>query len=233
MQHFPKCSEEKQLLVDGTPNYLFVPQAPPLILQFYGGQFSKLRTIIMLRNPTARFESYFYHARRQGFLDGSVLSKATVNMDNISFTDYTASSLAKAHRCLEKKNWETLWPRCGTEGIFSGLYAPQLSHWLEYFNPWQVAIVSTSGFEFNNTQVMAELAIYLGVDHVPPRNDAPFVRKNRGEQRHGSNATNEEDARTRKMLDMFYTNDTILTRELIRTSKGLRIVPERGGWEQF
>lgn len=51
LNHFPPCSRQHAAIVDATPNYLNVPQAPRRLKEMYGAAADNLTFVLILRDP--------------------------------------------------------------------------------------------------------------------------------------------------------------------------------------
>ena len=57
---------------------------------------------------------------------------------NGTFASWATYELWLAERCVARGlPAQRLWPHCGIDGLFAGLYASQIRHWLRFFSPSQ------------------------------------------------------------------------------------------------
>merc|ERR1719356_1656274 len=62
LQHFPECNQIiREVFIDGSPDYMPTPLAPSRIVDFYGDSSSRIKFVVLLRDPLRRMHSAFYN----------------------------------------------------------------------------------------------------------------------------------------------------------------------------
>ncbi|EOD37327.1 hypothetical protein EMIHUDRAFT_460510 [Emiliania huxleyi CCMP1516] len=116
---WPKCPASGARTVvgiDATPAYHVWYDAPKNMAAFYGRALGQLRLVWMLRDPVAKYWSYFWELKSYGG-----------DWDRVTFDAFTAPKLNRSRDCAPH--------------LDHGLYHPQLQRWLEYFQPAQLLLV--------------------------------------------------------------------------------------------
>ena len=121
--HYPLCRSarsrgHKLVGIDSTQGYLKSPEAAPRAFATFGAFAPAVTLLAVLREPTSRLLSNYYHRRKSG----EILVGET-------FDAYAGRQLDESARCGGGR----LWGRCGTrptDGLWVGLYAQQIEHWL-------------------------------------------------------------------------------------------------------
>ena len=142
---WPTCPAKGSALrvgIDATPAYHVWYDAPMNMKSFFGPQLPALRVVWMLRDPVAKFWSYFWE-----------LKAYRGEWDKVHFASWVAPKLERTKQCLAKDPNHPLWPPslpppfsgCAPH-LDHGLYEPQLKRWLEFFNPSQLLLVSFAGY---------------------------------------------------------------------------------------
>uniref|UniRef100_A0A7S2FUJ2 Sulfotransferase domain-containing protein n=1 Tax=Octactis speculum TaxID=3111310 RepID=A0A7S2FUJ2_9STRA len=184
LSHYPNCSnvgetgDSVTVSADFTPDYLETKDTASRIHSSYSRQDrNQLRFVTILRDPVDRLYSYFHSSKKDGSLDltgyDDVLSSSCLDsvLDcedylSITFNDWARYQLHRAGECEAKNPDEDLWPNCGTEGMFGGLYSLQVGRFLEYFDPSQICIVRFEAFTEDGPQLLGNLAKWLGLEFI-------------------------------------------------------------------
>lgn len=126
---FPKCRRDARMIAtDESPRYLLDPEVPFVIKKWYGtaNLQNRLKFIIALREPVARFHSDYYHARYKNWCFDHRL--------------YTFGYLVQ--RILNYGQWQRyVGGNIGCSDRLEGsLYPPQVKRWFNLFDPSQFII---------------------------------------------------------------------------------------------
>lgn len=157
---------------------------------FHSWTVKKLRFVSILRDPVNRTLSYFKHALSEGWLDvegcddccsgwwkEDSCSGCTGGYDetccterlsytermatcNTTFDHWVDSQLDRAKSCLAKGT--TLWPDCGEEGLFGGLYVYQIENFLKKFDTSQFMVIPMKHYLNNAPGSVADMATFIG-----------------------------------------------------------------------
>ena len=161
---WPRCSSDAKptVAIDATPAYHVWHNAPSNMFSFFGAHTPRLRLVWMLRDPVAKFWSYFWELKAYG---GS--------WDSVRFADWVAPKVARTRECLAARSDSPLWPpslpppfqSCAPH-LDHGLYEPQLRRWLQFFKPSQFLLVSFAGYARHPGAVVRDVLLHAG---LPPR----------------------------------------------------------------
>lgn len=128
-QSFPKCRKDVRLVAtDQSPTYFTSRGVPERISQVYGPWKSKLKLVVMLREPAERFHSDYWHARIGGFCS---------HFRNMDFQAVVNSTLQIPHwwQYVEKNT-----SSC-SKRLKASFYGRAFKHWFTAFDPKQFVIV--------------------------------------------------------------------------------------------
>lgn len=122
LSHFPDCRQDvRAVAMDATPLYLFKSKfSPRAIKEAYGDKASRLKFLVILREPVERMQSAYYHGRRDGW---------AAWYRRVTFQQLANHVLSEAY---EGKDW--------ARPFEESKYVPQLSAWFEHFDPSQFVI---------------------------------------------------------------------------------------------
>ena len=150
--------------IDATPAYHVWADAPKNMASFYAGRgpsfaLDSLRLVWMLRDPVAKFWSYFWELKAYGG-----------EWDSVDFQAWSEPKLARTRECLRLDPASPLWPpsmpppytSCAPH-LDHGLYHPQLLRWLEYFRPQQFLMVSFAGYVAQPAAVVRDVLRHGGL----------------------------------------------------------------------
>ncbi|MEM9273581.1 MAG: sulfotransferase domain-containing protein [Cyanobacteria bacterium P01_F01_bin.143] len=138
-------NEHGQELITGeaSPSYLVYEETPSRILSM----FPHAKIIVLLRNPTDRAISHYYHQVNR--------------VKNENRTIEQAFSAAEIEKFQEKPISATF------NYIENGLYSIHLKKWLEIFSKQQMLILNYHDLENNSDHLIEELFSFLGLqDHL-------------------------------------------------------------------
>lgn len=164
---FPLCTTKtRQVAVDGSARYASDPYVPGIIANWYGTQKSKLKFVLIMREPLDRLHSHYYHSVRDNWC---YLHKGT-NFSNIinQLLDYWPVA-DEPHPTLPPRNQ---FPGC-SDFLDGSLYSKQIHNYFQYFRPWQFIFVPflynvDPGNAGRSSEQFAEfLWKKLGVNGVP------------------------------------------------------------------
>jgi len=145
----------KKLTGEATPYYLF----HPLVSQRVYKHLSKVKLIIMLRNPVDRAYSQFIHERKLGIEDLSSFEDAiTLEYSRI---DDDEKKLITGE--IEHSNAFQHFSY-----ISRGLYFKQISSWLKYFSLKKMYFVKSEDFFTNPEKELVDIYNFLGVRNFKP-----------------------------------------------------------------
>ena len=158
---WPQCPHGTVVAVDFTPAYHVWYDAPQNMATFFGPQLEGLRLVWMVREPVAKFWSYYWE-----------LKSYRGSWDSVSFDSFVAPKLERTRACLEQDPSSPLWPpslpppysNCAPH-LDHGLYAPQLQRWLRFFKPSQLLLVSFLGYKSEPARVIRDVMVHSG---LPP-----------------------------------------------------------------
>lgn len=187
---FPKCSPQapcmpQSIHIDPTPNYISVPAFVPLSTELYGRKyFRNVRLIVLLRDPVARFQSAFYHAKSDWDLWGknhlaalyqyntSSLDQFPEKPGELTYADFVEKAIVGMRRCvLHEGPFSTSWNQmCYRNPMFLGMYKMQIDYLLSKYKLNQLIVVSFEWYVNNPHATMVALAKYLSLsaDPEPP-----------------------------------------------------------------
>eukprot|EP00618_Florenciella_parvula_P006979 CAMPEP_0119514718 /NCGR_PEP_ID=MMETSP1344-20130328/32450_1 /TAXON_ID=236787 /ORGANISM="Florenciella parvula, Strain CCMP2471" /LENGTH=489 /DNA_ID=CAMNT_0007552057 /DNA_START=59 /DNA_END=1528 /DNA_ORIENTATION=+ len=144
---------------DFTPNYMFEDEVPGLMKDAYGGASDRINIFMILREPIARVQSYYYADM------GTDLESYT------SFETYIETQLNISANCtggpaghLDEPHAD--WPPCVsvyTNSITQSMYGDQLEYWLQYFKPEQFYIVPYTSYVNDPDSTLKQTAEVLGL----------------------------------------------------------------------
>ena len=154
----PGGTRPLRVAVDATPAYHVWYDAPRNMAAFYGSQLSATRLVWMLRDPVAKFWSYFWEL------------KAYDGWQSVRFGPWTQPKLARTRECLKLNPDHQLWPPsmpppfagCAPH-LDHGLYEPQLRRWLEFVTPPQLLLVSFNGYTRRPAAVVRDVLLHAGL----------------------------------------------------------------------
>lgn len=155
----PKADAQLKVAVDATPAYHVWHSAPQNMRIFFGDQTVRLRVVWMLRDPVAKFWSYFWE-----------LKAYRGEWDRVHFATWTQPKLERTRQCLAKDPNHPLWPPslpppfsgCAPH-LDHGMYEPQLRRWLEFFKPAQILLVSFAGYTRRPAAVVRDVLSHAGL----------------------------------------------------------------------
>lgn len=159
---WPQCPKEGDVRVgiDATPAYHVWYDAPKNMVSFFGSEASaRLRLVWLLRDPVAKYWSYFWELKSYGG-----------EWDRVHFGPWTAPKLNRTRECQAADPASPLWPpslpppfdNCAPH-LDHGLYEPQLRRWLEFFHPSQLLLVSFAGMVRRPMVVLGDVLLHAGL----------------------------------------------------------------------
>ena len=163
---WPHCSDSAEgppaVAVDATPAYHVWYDAPQNMASFFGpATLLRLRLVWMLRDPVAKFWSYFWELKAYGG-----------DWDKVKFADWVAPKLARTRECLKLDPSSPLWPpslpppfRSCAPHLDHGLYEPQMRRWLTFFAPRQLLLVAFAGYARRPATVVRDVLLHA---RLPP-----------------------------------------------------------------
>ena len=141
--------KEGQITGESSPYYVFHPLVPGRIRSYD----PDIRLIVLLREPSARAVSHYFHALKMGF-------------ESMSFDDALRmeGERLKGEELKMLKDPEYFsYSHQHHSYISRGFYALQLNHWLNYFDRDQLLILNSDDL-FSNTQLIySKVLTFLGL----------------------------------------------------------------------
>ena len=175
---WPQCPAGLNVGIDATPAYHVWYDAPSNMHSFFGpAQAPLLRHVWLLRDPVAKFWSYFWELKAYGG-----------DWDKVHFAPWVEPKLARTRECLQLDPTHPLWPpslpppfRSCAPHLDHGLYEPQLRRWLQFFQPSQFLLVSFSGYIRRPASIVRDVLAHAGLSPTVASAAASRVRgtKNR------------------------------------------------------
>ena len=158
---WPSCPRSLKVAIDATPAYHVWYDAPKNMASFFGSQMAELRVVWMLRDPVAKFWSYFWE-----------LKAYRGEWDKVHFAQWVEPKLKRTRQCLERDPRHPLWPPslpppftgCAPH-LDHGLFEPQLRRWLAFVKPPQMLLVSFAGYTRRPAAIVRDVLAHAG---LPP-----------------------------------------------------------------
>ncbi len=163
--HFPYASVLKsgKLTFEATPSYIFHPLVPGRIHE----TLADVKMIVLLRNPTQRAISHYFHKKRTG-------------VETLPMMEAFQQEEKRLEPILNSKDYFNKDLRDFSYKM-RGLYADQLERYFQIFPREQLLILSSEDF-FSNTQgCLNRIYDYIGVkNNIQIEDLSPkFVAKNK------------------------------------------------------
>ncbi len=139
---------------EATPYYFAHPHAPLRVRRFD----SRLKLILLLREPAARAYSHYLHARRGGY-------------EQLSFQDAIDAEPGRLQPELERLRTDEQYISLShfRLGYLDGSrYGEQLTRWLAAFPREQIMVVKAERLFRQPAAVMAEIGGFLGLSQIAP-----------------------------------------------------------------
>jgi len=159
--HFPvrRPWDKTSVAFESSPRYLFDPDTPERI----ANDLPNVKIVILLRNPTERAISHYFHAKRRGN-ESRPIMKAMKDEEK----------LLAAY--IERKEWNSLVYR---ENSYKkrGLYWKQLERYFSLFDREQILVESSERFFADPKTVLAEVFEFAGMQD---KDNIDFKAKNVG-----------------------------------------------------
>lgn len=154
---FPRQSIfEKKITGEATPYYLFHPLVPKRVAQ----HLSKVKLIVMLRDPVERAYSHYYHEIRHHAVNTENASYALLQEDHLISDEEKALISGQIERSYSHQHHSFL---------SRGLYAKQIERWLQYFPLSQMLFIKSEDF-FNHPEIeLVNVYQFLNIKKVLPK----------------------------------------------------------------
>ena len=153
--HFPLTEKVGNCKTyEASPIYLFNPLVPKRIADF----LPQVKLIAMLRNPTERAISHYFHVKRNGYESLSLMEallQEEQRLAAISDRNYRNSTFIR-HSYKSR-----------------GLYKEQLQRFFTYFSPQQMLILNSEAFFSHPTKMLQQVFEFVGVDPFEVRDLRP------------------------------------------------------------
>jgi len=165
--HFPTAylKKDKRIPFEATPSYLFHPDVPQRIHQL----IPDVKMIVLLRNPTDRAISQYFHECRK-------------YREKLSITDALEMEEERLKPILEKGDYKNpAFFRYSYK--LRGHYFEQLTRYYNYFNKKQFLILNSEYFFSQTEPALEKIFNFMQVDFDPSHYDlgAKHVSKNKVE----------------------------------------------------
>lgn len=143
-----------QVVFEGSPRYLFDPDVPPRIAELLPGS----RLVVLLRHPTDRAISHYYHVRQRGQEPLELPAALAAEEARLADPDPRTRRANAVYHSYQAR----------------GRYAEQLRRYLEHFDREQLLVVQSERLFTEPEQVLGEVHRFLGVD---PGFETPDLRR--------------------------------------------------------
>ena len=178
--HFPllKNIDKDHKVYESSPLYIFNPLAPKRILE----AIPEVKLILILRNPTERAISHYFHEKRKG---------------------YELLPILEAFQAEEKRMKSVIDEEDYKNDIFlhtsyksRGLYFEQIKRYLNYFPRSSILILNSDDLSYNQEETLRQVYEFVGVD-------ADYKIQNI-KQQNVSNDKTKVESDVRKYLDDYF-----------------------------
>jgi hypothetical protein len=163
--HFPLARElaDGKQTFEATPSYIFHPLAPERIHE----TLPNVKMIVLLRDPTQRAISHFFHQKRRG-------------IETLPIMEAFQQEETRLRPILESNDYFNLVLREFSYKL-RGHYADQFERYFKFFRREQLMILSSEDFFANTQNCLNQIFAFLNLKTNVKINDmAPkFVAKNK------------------------------------------------------
>jgi hypothetical protein len=144
--HFPLINKttKNDIFVDATPMYLFNPLSAQRIQQF--NQHSKI--IILLRDPTQRAISHYFHSQRHGFEELDIMQALQAEEQRLETNNNPKALSFRVHSYKNR-----------------GLYLQQILAYQKLFPANQVLILDSDALFTTPNEALVEVYNFLEIDN--------------------------------------------------------------------
>lgn len=149
----PAPGEPPRLSVEATPYYLYHPAVPARVKAL----LPEARFIALLRDPVERAWSDYLHAREHGY--ESLDFAAALDAEEGRLRGEEDRMLAEPPYASHAHRFQSYQSR--------GLYARQLSRWLEHFPRDRFLLLKAEDLYGDNQGVTQRVLAFLGLDEAP------------------------------------------------------------------
>ena len=140
---------------EATPTYLFHPHVPKRMASV----LPDVKLIVLLRNPTERAYSHYYHNVRK-------------NRETISFEEAIAAESERAsgefRKMLEDEHYFNFNYKCFAY-LSRGIYVDQFKRWFEFFPREQILILKFEDFAADPTVTFRQVLNFLDLPSWEPK----------------------------------------------------------------
>ncbi|MBN1797232.1 MAG: sulfotransferase domain-containing protein [Spirochaetales bacterium] len=146
--HFPlkKKLGSHSKTFEASPLYIFNPLTPKRIFDL----IPQVKIIALLRNPTERAISHYFHEKRKG-------------RESLPIMEALQKEEERLHSVLENKDYKnTIFIRYSYKS--RGLYRQQLDRFLTYFPRSQILVLSSEEFFGKPAATLKQVFEFVGVD---------------------------------------------------------------------
>jgi hypothetical protein len=146
--HFPKTNRknENQRVFEASPLYIFYPPVP----QRLAGLIPKVKLIAVLRNPTERAISHYFHVKRRGYEPLPIMEALLAEEERLK-------------PILEREDYKnSIYIRHSYKS--RGRYSEQISRYFEFFPPDQMLIISSDELFSETSNTLRKVFNFVGVD---------------------------------------------------------------------
>jgi hypothetical protein len=168
-KHFPLSVRFSKETITGeaSPYYLFHPRVAQRISQ----TLPNVKIIVLLRNPTERAISHYWHEVREGREKYSMVK---------AFKKESQRLKGEKERIVTDKDYNSFnYPKFSY--LKRGIYTPQLKEYFKYFDKCNVKIIKSEIFFKNPQKTCNEIAAFLGLNPFQLQNKKVYNMGTRDE----------------------------------------------------
>lgn len=189
--HFPLAQDlnDNQKIFETSPLYIFNPLVPKRIFELV----PKIKLIVILRNPTERAISHYFHVKRKGLESKSILEAFEAENDRLK-------------PVIDKQDYKSE-VFIQNSYMSRGLYHVQIKRYLRYFTMDNILVINSESFFAEPHITLRQIFQFIGVD-------TEFMINNLKPHNVGSNKT-EIDPKAYKYLENYFQPQNKLLYELI------------------
>lgn len=146
--HFPlkKNVAEQMRVFEASPLYIFNPLVPARIANL----LPNVKIIVLLRNPTERAISQYFHEKKLG-------------REFLSIEEAFQNEEERMSRALKNQDYKSNDFICHSYRS-RGLYKEQLDRYFKYFNPDQFSILNSESFFSNPEETLRQVFEFVDVN---------------------------------------------------------------------
>ncbi len=150
--HFPRL-KAGQITAEASPYYLFHPLAPARVKKV----LPAVKLIVVLRSPSQRTYSHYWHEVRKGF-------------EKLSFAEAIekeAERLAGEEEKIKKEKNYYSFAHHHYSYLARGVYIKQIKRWRKFFSPQQILILGYTDLLNNPPAILDQVFSFLNLKPCP------------------------------------------------------------------